>query len=227
MSDIEIVGGDYDFLGDDGDELDALLGDDVEILGDDDDDDGEAGDFFGAAMSPARRRMRIRPGGGGNLVLARANQIVQLARKKQAQKLALSKLERTAAVLRSKSYREIRKTLAGFGGTAAADVATGDSVNITWRAVAPMRPNRLFIPSTIAPFLSLTKLTVGMDNYLPTPDGIPCECFVQDTTAGDDDGTGFFKLPTLQVGLDLNMTFENVGNSTIRVRGAWLCSAAV
>jgi hypothetical protein len=205
MSELEIIGDEIEIIGDD-DDLDDLLGDD----GGDDGDDGD-GEFVGAAirrgtMRGARRAIQVSRGG-----------VRRVASDAMAQKIA-----RQGAVLRRRPYQDLMKTFLGFESDG--NVAAGDPVTLTIKAVSPTRPNRLIVPSSIGANFELTRLSFGYRNFLAGTSGVPGILFSEETSPGGDDGTGFFKLPTMPTGTELVMVWRNVTAAEAKLRGAWLCS---
>jgi hypothetical protein len=226
------MSGNIEILGDD-----FLGGAMTEIVGDDDlsaflgDDDGGDFDLFGAAPRrvfnmPNNMRLSTREGGQNQVAqLRRAEQLIRQRKAQIAGQVGMDKLVQYGGVVRRRGYSSLRKLPAGF--TSPTAVPAGDPVNITVRAVVPIRPDRLMIASVIAPFFELTALTVALDNHMLTPDGVPCELFIPTATGVNEEGTGFFKIPTLDVGTEINMTFVNIDGSAHTLRGAWICTAAV
>lgn len=210
----ELVGADVDELidsmaaGDDG-------GDDVlELLGVRSPDvglDEIIGGEIIAGLTPMQQKLINQLGGAKTLAR-------QVAAKKKAQlsrALKLAALGRNRPVIVQQQHAMINTDLPVTFVTG--NIAPGGSQLVQLVAPTVWRPTDLIIPSDIAPVFALTSLTMGI--YTWNPGGAPLRLlsFTEEATTRRE-----WKLPTLQAGQTINMTFTNVSpGTTAPVYGEW------
>ena len=136
-----------------GDLLGELLG---ELEGDDSGDD--SGAFIGDdAMGAARKRK-------------------QSARKRAMARDLLRRRVQSGALLRSVPPRNAREYALGLGSTS---VAGNSSANINVQPQVIFRPERLVVPSHIAPDFLITDIKVGKNSQLVSTGALPAVMFTE------------------------------------------------
>lgn len=196
---------------------DLIAGENYEI---DDDDADEVGyedivgsdDVIGlevrrAAAQLARSGQAATPKRMVKLALA------NIARAEQKQLQVQKMAQKNAIGLRPMQFSKAQVLPAPFdsNGTVAAGAST--TINIT--ATVLWKPERLFIPGSIASNFTLDRLQVGLQNWLLTASAVPCEAFTE--TATDN----ILRLDTLQIGQILTAVFTNRSGGPLTLRGMW------
>ena len=215
--DEELFGEDeFDFLGDDDDD-DAG---DEELVGDLDPDvaallSGDDAELIGA--SPAARmqalaRLRANPGNFGALSRVVKKKVAAGLAKKRAAAFKHIALRRAIGV-RRRPNQIAGEIPVGFS---AAAVAAGASTIIVIQPPVVYKPKRLLVPKSIASTFTLDDVSIGLRKCLLTSNPVPCEAFAEDSI---NQG---WKIPTLQIGQSMSMTFTNQSGAAATLRGAWL-----
>lgn len=214
----------YDEVIGDDELVDALAGeDDVELVGDDDDigDDPDveallAGDdVFGAApntsaaLANLNRQASMIAAAGRGLPAPLRRRLRRALRKSRA---AASIAARQAIAVRKRPLQNAGEVPMGFSQV----VAAGADAIVLIQPPVAFNPKRLLIPDSIAASFDLRDLSCGMRRLMVTTNPVPCESFSQVSL---NQG---WRIPTIQVGQTLSMTFRNVSGADATIRGAWL-----
>lgn len=182
-----ILGADYD-----GDDVDAILsgGNPVEI--------------FGA----------VRGGWGRSLGRPRATQASQAALYERAYlQAAAAQRAKGGFTVREQSPRKARRQVLPMASTGA--VAAGTSVTITSRPqTIAFKPERVIIPSTIAPLFTVDDIKVGNKSQFVQSGSLPGEAFLPTLFDGQ------MEMDTVQTSQDFVMQITNISGAAVTFRAA-------
>lgn len=183
----------YDLIG-----ADELIGDDLiggyDIIGQDDDD------YIGARF-PIRRQTRA-PRRAPNTVYNRA--LAAATAMKQAQ---------DGLIVRQQAPTKARRLVIGL--TSSAAVVAGALATITARPQSiAFKPQRVVIPSTIAPDFIISDIKVGNKSQLVQSGELPGEAFSPDLVDGE------MEMDTVQTSQDFVMVVQNISGASRVFRAA-------
>lgn len=136
-----------------------------------------------------------------------------LARAQLAKQAVAQIASRKAIGVRSRSLNTAGEIPVGINTGA---VLASASAIVTITPPVIFKPKRLLVPETIAPGWTLDDVSVGLRNCLLTSQPVPAEVFSQVSV---NQG---WRIPTLQIGQAMSMTWTNQSGSTATLRAAWL-----
>ena len=122
-----------------------------------------------------------------------------------------------SVLVREEGYSEGRTLVIGFEFLA---IAAGASATVTQRPQVLFRPQRVVVPSAVAPNFTITDIKVGNKSQLVSSGPVPAEAFAQ-TSFGVQ-----MKMDTCQVSMDLIIEVTNISGAPDDFRAAIYGSAA-
>jgi hypothetical protein len=190
----------YGSYGDDSG-LEDLLGYDgiTEIMGDDESGDDESGAGFVGDEQFVE---------GDDLMGAAKRRSPKSNMTKQA---LMRKRVNAGALLRTLAPRSAREFVIGLGSTA---IPGNGSANIGVQPQVIFRPERIVIPSNIAPDFLITDIKVGKNSQLVSPGAIPSVVFVENAFGVR------LKMDTAQIAQFITISVTNQNGQSRNFQGA-------
>lgn len=177
------------------------VGDLVEILGDDDSGDAFVGDsLHGDSLH----------GDDAQQISSIVGQAVAAALNPAARAAMAQKRVRDGQMLRTVAPRSAREYALGLGSTS---VAGSSSANINVQPQLIFRPERIVVPSNIAPDFMITDIKVGKNSQLVSTGALPSVGFTE---------TAFgvrLKMDTCQISMFVTITVSNQNGSAKTFQG--------
>lgn len=184
----------YDLVG-----VEDLIGDDL-IAGDDDDYDVSGYDLIGRRI-PIRRQTRP------------VRRAPQTTYNKTLAMAAAMKQANDGLLIRQQSPTKARRLVLGMVSTSA--IAAGSLATITARPQSiAFKPQRIVIPSTIAPDFIISDVKVGNKSQLVQSGELPGEAFSPDLVDGE------MEMDTVQTSQDFVMVVQNISGASRTFRAA-------